>query len=172
MPCIVPIFVRGDKYPYARATTATATIAAPACLSILAASLHVAPVVNTSSTSSTRASFTASGRRTRNAPRTFSNRRDGAKLAWGIVFCATPKPIVPHRNSQRFRQTVGQHLGAILSAPKPTPPEHRNRHDHVRPNVRQLAPAAVRPEVAPSPPTGRRAMCRFIRKTTSRSPEW
>ena len=80
-----PFIVYRLSFPPARATTATATYAAPACLSILAASLHVAPVVSTSSTSSTRACVVAFVVRARNAPRMFSKRRDGGMSACGGV---------------------------------------------------------------------------------------
>ena len=64
---------RTSHCPAALATTATATAVAPARLSVPAASLHVAPVVSTSSTNKTRAPRTASGRGARKAPRTLRN---------------------------------------------------------------------------------------------------
>ena len=117
----------------ARATTATATMAAPACFSTLAASLHVAPVVKTSSTSRMRASLTAAGRRTRNAPRTFSNAapRSQAGLRQRV---ATPHQDRPHRRRQPSRQATRQQLGTVLATAEAAAPEHRDRHDQVRPN--------------------------------------
>ena len=131
----------GDKWPCARATTATATIAAPACLSILAASLHVAPVVSTSSTNKTRAPsrHPAGGpetppARSQSAARApsppgaaCSDAAPGSPSAWA-------RPTIPPDNVPASR-------GCSSPRPKPAAPKHRNGHNHVRPNAGQMFPA-------------------------------
>jgi len=66
----------------ARASVATLTDAAPACMRARAAALAVAPVVKMSSTSSTCRMATAAGSVTVNAPRTFRRRCRGVSPAW------------------------------------------------------------------------------------------
>ena len=126
--------------PRALATTATATLAAPACLSILAASLHVAPVVRTSSTNNTRAFFTARGRRHEMPP---ARSESAAKAASppGAAYCAADQNPPPHRNPQRLGQTTGQHVSIVLAAAKPPPPKHGHGHNQVRPKSGQLLPS-------------------------------
>src|ERR1700722_18869516 len=68
-----------------RATAATATWLAPARFKTLAQAPAVAPVVSTSSISSTRKPFKFAPLVIRNAPRTFSRRLELLRPAWGAV---------------------------------------------------------------------------------------
>lgn len=154
--------------PCARAITATATIEAPAFLSTWAASLPVAPVVSTSSTSSIRAPLTWLLERTRKAPRTLRNRclgdnssdcgrvfrhRTNKRCRTGIPnFCSKHRDIISGLftpRCRRRRQYIG--IGTIISACKSA-----NSLDRLSKRSRPIAVA-------------KGACCGyFMRKTTSR----